>query len=206
MEDLGLSASVVIPPDAAEPAPLPGEAPDSYAVRAATAKAASLLPLITGPKTGGCVVSNAAPCPVHSSQPFHPAGAIIIAADTVVALEGRILGKPSHAGQALEFLRLLSGKTHEVITACALAGATFHESFAVRSMVHMWNAPEDLLAAYARSGEPLDKAGAYAVQGLGAVLVERVKGSWSNVVGLPLVELTQALLRIGAIAVKAPPA
>ena len=212
MEELDLPVLAVTPPEAAEPAPLPGEAPAPYAVRAATAKAACLLPLLTGPEAGGFAHYAAAPettflaggentaaapnCPVF---PPLPANGVVIAADTVVALEGRILGKPENPAQALDFLRLLSGKTHEVITGCALESKGLCERFASRTWVSMWKCPDELLAAYAWGGEPMDKAGAYAIQGEGALLVDSIRGSWSNVVGLPMAEIIQALLRMGAV-------
>lgn len=136
-----------------------------------------------------------------------PAGAppyAVIAADTVVVLDGRPLGKPDSAGDAFAMLSLLAGRSHTVVTGCALlaadAGGGRRATFAVQSRVSMWACPEPMLRAYAASGEPLDKAGAYAVQGKGAFLVERIEGSWSNVVGLPLAELVRELLELGIVA------
>ena len=199
MEELHLPVRAVTPPDAAEPAPLPGEDPASYAVRAATAKAATLWPLLTGPKCGSFSYGSPAAQPPLPHTHSLPANAVIIAADTVVALNGRIFGKPQSPEEALEFLRQLAGKTHEVITGCALGSIESCEYFACRTQVSMWDCPDALLAAYAHSGEPMDKAGAYAIQGKGAFLVDSIQGSWSNVVGLPLTEVIQALLRMGAI-------
>jgi septum formation protein len=182
---------------------MPGEAPASYAVRAAAAKAVSLLPLLSGPEADGFFhftppQDGSIPLP-SDDQNSLPSNAVIMAADTVVALDGRILGKPRDPEEALEFLRLLSGTTHEVITGCALEGNGLREHFACRTLVSMWKCPDELLAAYATGGEPMDKAGAYAIQGEGAVLVDSIQGSWSNVVGLPLAEIIQALLRMGAV-------
>ena len=101
-------------------------------------------------------------------------------------------------------LRGLAGNTHRVITGCALLAAGMSHTFAVQSHVRMWNCPDDLLRAYAFSGEPMDKAGAYAVQGMGAFLVESITGSWSNVVGLPLAELIQTLTDLRAVGIKEP--
>lgn len=205
MEDLKLPVRVVKPRESAEPSPLPGEDPAPYAVRAAVAKAASLLPLLTGPKAGGFSIDAPLNTDVRNSTSADsaqlPANAVIIAADTVVALNGRILGKPRDHAQALEFLRLLSGTTHEVITGCALESTSLREYFSCRALVRMWPCPDELLAAYAAGKEPMDKAGAYAIQGEGAVLVDSIRGSWSNVVGLPLAEIIQALLRMGAIGI-----
>ncbi|MEG6506432.1 Maf family nucleotide pyrophosphatase [Nitratidesulfovibrio sp. 1201_IL3209] len=162
---------------AAEPDPRPGEPPADYARRAATAKAAS-------------VAASRAGCP----------GSVVIAADTVVALHGEIMGKPVDRADALRMLARLAGHTHEVVSACCVAlpdGA--RETFHAATRVTMWNAPPAALAAYAATGEPDDKAGAYGIQGVGAFLVESIDGSWSNVVGLPVAELVRLLLRHGVI-------
>jgi septum formation protein len=175
---MGLDCAPVSPPGKAEPAPLPGEEPAAYALRAAEAKALSVLP------------------DLFRSDP----SSVIIAADTIVVLEGRILGKPGNPDRAYAMLGSLAGKTHDVITGCVIRDkACVLRAFTVQSRVSMWDAPSDLLHAYANSGEPLDKAGAYAVQGAGAVLVCRIEGSWSNVVGLPLAELIEALICLNII-------
>lgn len=142
---------------------------------------------------------------VRDEHPCDPSP-LIIAADTIVVLRSAILGKPRDPDHALSMLRRLAGKTHTVITGCALLSTETSRSFAVRSRVSMWRCPESLLQAYARSGEPSDKAGAYAVQGMGACLVQGITGSWSNVVGLPVAELVQALLEMNAIAPAGAPA
>ncbi|HET9038124.1 MAG TPA: Maf family protein [Myxococcaceae bacterium] len=120
----------------------------------------------------------------------HPSDTVL-AADTSVVLEGRILGKPRTAEEAVEMLRALSGRTHQVMTAVAVAGAGAR---CVIASVTFAAASEAALRWYVSTGEPMDKAGAYAVQGIGGFLVERIEGSYSAVVGLPLVE-TLALLR-----------
>ena len=178
---LGLSVIVLSPPDQAEPSPLPDEEPETYALRAALAKASGVHGLI--PPSQG------------DSSP------LIIAADTVVVLHNKILGKPRDTDEAFAMLSLLSGKTHTVITGCAILSQhlpTPH-TFAVSSFVSMWDCPATLLKAYSRSGEPMDKAGAYAIQGAGAFLISRMQGSWSNVVGLPLAEMVETLLELRAI-------
>jgi len=175
---MGLDFCPVAPPGKAEPAPLPGEDPAAYALRAAEAKACSVLPDLFRSDSSS----------------------VVIAADTIVVLEGRILGKPGNPDRAYAMLRSLAGKTHDVITGCVIRSpASVLRAFSVQSRVSMWDAPPDLLHAYANSGEPLDKAGAYAVQGSGSVLVSRIEGSWSNVVGLPLAELVEALLCLNII-------
>ena len=124
---------------------------------------------------------------VHARHPVDT----VLAADTSVVLEGRILGKPGTAEEAVEMLRALSGRTHQVMTAVAVAGAGAR---CVAASVTFAAASEAALRWYVSTGEPVDKAGAYAVQGIGGFLVERIEGSYSAVVGLPLVE-TLALLR-----------
>jgi septum formation protein len=124
------------------------------------------------------------------------APAVALGADTEVVLDGRLLGKPRDPADALRILRELRGRTHEVITGLALvaAGAAGREeTAAVTSRVTMVACSDAELAAYVATGEPMDKAGAYAVQGAGARLVERVEGCYTNVVGLP-VTTTRALL------------
>jgi septum formation protein len=120
----------------------------------------------------------------------HP-GATVLAADTSVVLDGAVLGKPASPDEAVEMLRRLSGRRHQVMTAVAVAGAGER---LVTAAVTFAPAGEAALRWYVSTGEPMDKAGAYAVQGIGGFLVERIEGSHSAVVGLPLVE-TVALLR-----------
>jgi septum formation protein len=186
---LGLAFTVAPPPEGTEPAPVAGEAPGDYARRAALDKARSVLATLDKSQSG---LAALAPAPVP----------VVIAADTIVVLEGAILGKPRDAEAAFAMLSALSGKSHSVITGCAIldGAADAPRVFAVESRVSMWPCPREALLAYAHSPEPLDKAGAYAVQGAGAFLVRSIKGSWSNVVGLPLAELIQELLALGAIA------
>ena len=122
--------------------------------------------------------------------------AVVLGADTEVVLDGRYLGKPRDAADAARMLRELRGRTHEVVTGLALVDAPSgrEETLAVTTRVTMIDAGAEEIAAYVATGEPLDKAGAYAVQGLGARLVARVDGCFTNVVGLP-VETTERLLK-----------
>jgi len=115
----------------------------------------------------------------------------VLAADTSVVLDGEVLGKPATTDEALGMLRRLCGRRHQVMTAVAVAGAGER---LVTAAVTFAPADEAALRWYVSTGEPMDKAGAYAVQGIGGFLVERIEGSHSAVVGLPLVE-TVALLR-----------
>lgn len=123
-----------------------------------------------------------------------PPGALVLAADTVVLLGDRILGKPSGRAEALEMLRALNGRPHEVVTGVALArDGKVVDSGSELTRVRFARTPEAALEAYAASPEPLDKAGAYAIQGHGARLVEKVDGCFYNVMGLPI-QLTLRML------------
>ncbi len=140
----------------------------------------------------------------QAAAPNHPL-AIIIAADTFGLLDGRVLGKPRDAADAVRMLQAMSGKCHTVITGFAVldtaSGRTFTQAVATKVYFRELSLSE--IEAYVRTGEPLDKAGAYAIQGLGAVLVEKIEGDYSNVIGLPLTTLALALRHFG-IAVLSP--
>lgn len=125
---------------------------------------------------------------------FNP---LIVASDTVVELNGRIFGKPKDKEEAREMLLTLGGKTHNVVTAIFLK-AKFDEEvkekvFSVKTQVKFHEIREDILDPYIESEESLDKAGAYGIQGKGLTFVESLKGSYSNVVGFPLVEFLDEL-------------
>lgn len=120
-------------------------------------------------------------------------GEMILGADTIVVCDGILLGKPSNQQQALETLRLLSDNWHEVLTAVALGDGQQWQCDYQSTRVRFRLLSEEQILAYWQSGEPLGKAGAYAIQGKAAVMVERIEGCYSNVVGLPL-SLTAALL------------
>lgn len=150
-----------------------GESPRDYVLRIARAKALA--------------VWNA-----DSSLP-------VLAADTTVVLDGQIFGKPRDRAHALEMLEALSGRSHEVFTAVALATATGVDTRLSTSIVRFRATTAAEREAYWESGEPRDKAGAYAIQGLGAVFIESLTGSYSGVMGLPLFE-TAELLRAAGIA------
>lgn len=122
-----------------------------------------------------------------------PGAAVVLGADTSVVLDGQILGKPQDRAGALAMLTALSGQTHEVLTAVALANSQRCEVRVVSSQVSFRTLSAAEIEAYWASGEPQDKAGSYAIQGLGAVFVADLHGSFSAVVGLPLCE-TAALL------------
>ena len=129
-------------------------------------------------------------------RPETPSDALVVGADTIVVIDGDVLGKPRDETHAVELLGRIIGREHEVITAVAvaLAGeASPARTIAVSSRVHMRPAERSELEAYVATGEPLDKAGAYGLQGGGRRFVTRVDGSETNVIGLPLEE-TLALL------------
>jgi septum formation protein len=128
-------------------------------------------------------------------------GALVLAADTIVECDGEILGKPADAAAARAMLRTLSGNTHTVVTAFAIARAgALAESMPVSSRVTFRALSPDEIAAYVAGGEPLDKAGAYGIQDAGAGFIQRVEGTRDNVMGLPLREVLVALRRHGIAA------
>ncbi|MEA3638722.1 MAG: Maf family protein [Lamprobacter sp.] len=188
LAQLGLRPEVVIADT--DETPIEDEAPEAYVARIAQAKAqagwASLNGLVSRP---------------------------LLAADTAVVIDGQILGKPADAEAALWMLALLSGRSHRVLTAVSLLAPNPKrtpkpipnsrprarhcpqpQQLIVETEVRMRKITQGEALAYWASGEPGDKAGAYAVQGRGAIFVEQIRGSYSNVVGLPLFE-TAALLR-----------
>jgi septum formation protein len=131
----------------------------------------------------------------------------VLGADTIVVLDGQILGKPSDAGDAARMLRLLSGRSHEVTTAVCLMGpgpgpataenakgeGTLGDTRSETTVVTMNALEDDEIRAYVETGEPMDKAGAYAVQGMASRWIPRVEGDYSNVVGLPVALVYQML-------------
>jgi len=125
---------------------------------------------------------------------------LVVGADTVVVTGGRVLGKPRDASEAEEMLRALSGLVHRVLTGIAVVDAASGrtEADVVATAVRMRPLSEDEIAAYVATGEPLGKAGGYAIQGVGALLVEEIRGCFYNVVGLPLSRLDALLMRFGA--------
>ncbi|BAP43499.1 Maf-like protein [Pseudomonas sp. 21LCFQ02] len=149
--------------------PLPDEPPASYVERLARGKAAAGLALL-------------------DHEP-----ACVMGADTAVVLDGRILGKPQDEADALAMLAALSGREHQVLTAVAVLDRQRCESRVVSSQVRFRAISADQARAYWSTGEPQDKAGSYAIQGLAAIFVEALHGSYSAVVGLPLCETADLL-------------
>lgn len=130
----------------------------------------------------------------HAVRDQH-AGSAVLAADTSVVLDGDILGKPRDHFHALGMLARLSGRTHQVITGVCLCTAQAEEVIAVETDVTFLGLDRAVCERYLQTGEAWDKAGAYAIQGLGGALVAAIRGSYSNVVGLPLAETWQLLSR-----------
>ncbi len=159
---------------AVDETPYPGETPHDLVQRLAGAKAELVAARAVGP-------------------------AIIIAADTVVTLEGRILGKPRSSDDARHMLERLSGRTHAVVTGVALIRLPDAEplNFVESTLVHFAVLPEEEITRYLSSGEPYDKAGAYAIQGRAGRFIPRIEGCYFNVVGLPLARLQHSLYELG---------
>jgi septum formation protein len=128
----------------------------------------------------------------------------VLGADTAVVLDDRVLGKPADAAEAESMLAALSGRTHRVLTAVALRYGDEAQTLLSSSEVRFRATTRDERAAYCRSGEPLDKAGGYGIQGRAAVFVEHLAGSYSGVVGLPLFETAALLARCGVALWRAP--
>jgi septum formation protein len=127
----------------------------------------------------------------------HAPDALVIGSDTVVDVDGLVLGKPRDGGEAVEMLLVLQGRTHEVATGVAVVGGGGTWSGVERVRVAFRAFDRALAEAYVRTGEPLDKAGAYGIQGFGAALVERIEGDYFAVMGLPLVRLLGLLQAAG---------
>ena len=185
LTSLGLEFEVA-PALAPEPTCGAEEHPSAFTVRSAELKAREVFVRLHGSLAGP---------------------AVIIGADTVVALADEVLGKPASAADAFAMLRDLAGQPNTVYTGCcclfAAPGAVQPAravTFYGQSTVWMHAFSDAVLKAYVNTGEPMDKAGAYAIQGAGAFLIRDVQGSWTNIVGLPLDELVQVLLENGAIA------
>ena len=155
--------------------PLPDESPAAYVERLARGKAAAGYGLIAEGRSAACVLG----------------------ADTAVVLDGRILGKPLDQADAQSMLMALSGREHEVLTAIAVLDGQRCESRLVRSLVRFRPISADEAARYWASGEPQDKAGGYGIQGLAAVFVAGLNGSYSAVVGLPVCETAELLGHFG---------
>lgn len=156
--------------------PLSGEAPPAYVERLAGAKAAAGWQLVLSERL--------------ERRP-------VLAADTTVVVEGRILGKPDGEEGARDMLRVLAGRRHEVLTAVAVLLDGHLERACSRGIVQFGDVTAAEIEDYVASGEPMDKAGAYAIQGAAQRFIERSEGSFSGIMGLPLYETVQLLRRFG---------
>ncbi len=157
----------------ADETPLAAELPRDYARRVANAKAAAGLQMLAR----------------RASGLIKP----VLAADTTIALDNAIIGKPRDAADAKRILKALSGRSHTVITVVAMAFADQIETRVSESVVTMRDIDDALIQRYIDSGEPMDKAGAYAVQGRAAAFITRIEGSYSGIMGLPLAETVELL-------------
>ena len=153
-------------------APFAGEAPIDYARRLARDKAKAVLAR-------------------------HP-DALVLGADTVVVVDEHLLEKPANPEDATRMLRLLSGRSHQVITGVSLLAANFEATQAEVTQVTFVNMSEQEIAEYVASGEPMDKAGAYGIQGVASRWVERIEGDYFNVVGLPVARVYRMLKEVGS--------
>lgn len=159
-----------IRPPSVDEAPLPGEAPRHYVERLARLKAEG----------------------VASGEPE----ALVLGADTAVILEGEILGKPTDAARARLMLQRLAARRHTVLTAIALTGAA-RSGRVVETVIEFRRTSLEEIEWYVQTGEPLDKAGSYALQGIGSFLIAAIHGSVSSVIGLPLCETVDLLEQCG---------
>lgn len=125
--------------------------------------------------------------------------AIVIAADTIGVLQGRVIGKPRTESDAVEMLKQMNGKCHTVITGYTVMDSRTQQAAtrAVQTTVCLKEVSDAEIEAYVRTGEPMDKAGAYGIQGLGSILVSRIEGDYFNVVGLPVSALAESLKEFG---------
>ncbi len=172
LRDAGLAFSIIS--SAVDETPIPGEAPNDMVLRLANAKADLVAARSVGP-------------------------AIVIAADTVVVLEGQILGKPRSTDDARHMLEKLSGRTHSVVTGVSLIRLPDVEqrAFVETTLVHFDQLSANEITRYLATDEPHDKAGAYAIQGRAGRYIPRIEGCYYNVVGLPLSRLLSELNGLG---------
>lgn len=126
----------------------------------------------------------------------HP-DSLVIGADTIVVIDGAILGKPANRADAIRMLEMLSGKTHQVYTGVALIHQGVERTGVECTDVDFADLDDEIIVRYVDTGEPLDKAGGYAIQGKGVVLIESIRGCYPNVVGLPLAMLSNLLVEFG---------
>ncbi len=175
LRQIGIAFEVRLPVVAVDEAPFAGEAPAHYVLRLAEEKAAAVARLIGG----------------------EASTRVVLAADTTVVRDGRILGKPVDAADAIAMLLALQARDHEVLTGVAVRRGERGRAALVRTRVRFRPIDRCEAEAYWRTGEGADKAGGYGIQGIGAVFCETIEGSYSNVVGLPLAEAEHLLRDFG---------
>ncbi len=167
----GLGLDPLVRPADIDETPRPGESPDGYALRLAREKA----------------------------QARAESGELVLGADTIVVLDDQLLGKPSDAADARAMLGRLAGRVHQVLTGIALVEPTSerHAESLVSTKVRLASMSDEEIDWYVGTGEPMDKAGSYAIQGIGSMFVHSIDGNYSNVVGLPLAQLRRMLRDLG---------
>ena len=167
--------SPVVRPANIDETPHPGESPTDLVLRLARQKARAC----------------------EKGLPEKLLGQVVIAADTIVVIDGRELGKPHTQQDAFDMLRLLSGRTHEVVTVLSVCRGERTESEAVVTRVTFRALTDEEIRAYIATGEPMDKAGSYGIQGYGAMFVSHLEGDYFSVMGLPLCPLCRMLRAFG---------
>lgn len=180
LEQIGISHTVI--KVEVDENPLPDEKPEDYVIRIASEKARA----------------------AFSADMQQP----LLAADTTVTSNGRILGKPANEADFVKMMQLLNGKTHEVLTAIAVIGSSPDQADEIkiltrlsRSKVSFRKLSEKEILNYWQNGEPRDKAGGYGIQGLGAVFIKHIEGSYSGIMGLPLYETAELLSEFGVYSI-----
>jgi septum formation protein len=176
LEKLGLRFEVI--PSLIDEIPLPDESPANFVLRASTEKALSV-------------------CRNLDSD------SVVIGADTIVVIDGEILGKPKDEEEAITMLGKIAGKEHRVITGFSIVkpeAEILYRKF-VESEVKIKTLAPWEIEGYIKTGEPMDKAGAYGAQGIGAFMIEEIHGSYTNIVGLPLAQVIEVLTRLGVLKV-----
>lgn len=123
--------------------------------------------------------------------------AVVLGSDTIVVLNGQVLGKPKDKEEAKEMLSMLSGRTHSVLTGVAIVSADKEVIFAIETFVEFYKLSDEEIDYYVSTNEPLDKAGAYGIQGIGAFLVKKIEGDFFSVVGLPIARTVRELASFG---------
>jgi len=176
MSQVGIKFDVI--PSNVDEEPLDGETPEEHVLRLAAEKARDVAGRMDG-----------------AGERW------VIGSDTIVVADSEIMGKPADRRDAVNMLKKLSGREHRVITAYCIINSDSRDELrrCVETLVRFRHLKDSEIEAYVDSGEPMDKAGAYAIQGLGSFMVEEIRGSYSNVVGLPICQVVEDLENVGAL-------